>query len=176
MSYAYDKPIYIVFGPVQVRRIYCWSCRIVLSAPDSSDVTRGPYVMLAVRCSTTCSSPGLYIIDDIHYLRRWGRRRGGRGKGGGACRWMFARLPWQRWDAVHHRRPGGGWALTSWRLLLLLLLALMVVVMVELCSHAPQRRRSSVQTRAAAPTLDRLAAVLTPLPAAPWRHRADISC
>jgi len=94
---------------------------------------------------------GLYIIDDIHYLRRWEADR------------LSAVTPAARAGGCSHGwrdrgevrciiRQGGRWSLTSWRLLLVLLVVMMLQT-VELCSHALQRRLSSVQTRAASAAL-----------------------
>ena len=134
-----------------------------------SSVARNPFLCLAAGRRATCSSTvGRYIIDDIHYLRRW--EWGGLG---GACRWMFARLTWQRWAPLYHRtgRKMSADFLAAAADCPVVLMALRTA---QLCSHALRPRLSSVQTRAAArppPSCShQLASVLTPS----WRQHGHL--
>ena len=121
---------------------------------------------------------GRYIIDDIHYLRRWGAERRRCALQSGAAAAARAGGCSHGWrDRGEMRciiRLEAEWALTSWLLLLLLLLPVLQggdgATDVELCSHALQQRLSSVQTRAAATS----SAPFSRPRRAPWRQHGHL--
>jgi len=97
----------------------------------------------------------------------------------GACRWMFARLTWQRWGPAYHRT--GRRMSADFLAAAAAAAVVMVLQTVELCSHAPQQRLSSVRTRAAAPAPrhrrfcgHQLAALFSRPRRAPWRQNGHL--